>query len=106
MSFDDKSITTNRTELALCSDDSINSFVMIQKIVSGGQTGADRTALDWAIWHDIPHGGWCPKGRKAEDGPIGSNYLLKETPTSSYPQRTEGMFETRMAPLSSQLLRS
>ena len=54
-----------------------------------GQTGADRTALDWAIWHDIPHGGWCPKGRKAEDGPIGSKYLLKETPTSNYRQRTE-----------------
>ena len=62
---------------------------MIQKIISGGQTGADRTALDWAIWHDIPHGGWCPKGRKAEDGPIGSKYLLKETPTSNFPQRTE-----------------
>ena len=38
---------------------------------------------------DTPHGGWCPKGRKAEDGSIGSNYLLKETPTSSYPRRTE-----------------
>jgi hypothetical protein len=62
---------------------------MIQKIISGGQTGADRMALDFAIWHDIPHGGWCPKGRKAEDGPIGSEYILKETPTSNYPQRTE-----------------
>jgi hypothetical protein len=62
---------------------------MIQKIISGGQTGADRMALDWAIWHRIPHGGWCPKGRKAEDGPIGSKYLLKETPTSNYAQRTE-----------------
>jgi hypothetical protein len=62
---------------------------MIQKIISGGQTGADRMALDWAIWHGIPHGGWCPKGRKAEDGPIGSKYLLKETPTSNYAQRTE-----------------
>jgi hypothetical protein len=35
---------------------------MIQKIISGGQTGADRMALDWAIWHGIPHGGWCPIG--------------------------------------------
>jgi hypothetical protein len=40
------------------------------KLLSGAQTGADRAALDWAIFHDIPHGGWCPKGRKAEDGVI------------------------------------
>jgi hypothetical protein len=39
---------------------------MVQKIISGAQTGADRAALDWAIFHDIPHDGWCPKGRKAE----------------------------------------
>jgi len=43
---------------------------MISKLVSGGQTGADRAALDWAIEHNIPHGGWCPKGCRAEDGPI------------------------------------
>jgi hypothetical protein len=41
---------------------------MIEKIVSGGQTGADRAALDWAISRDISHEGWCPKGRLAEDG--------------------------------------
>jgi hypothetical protein len=40
---------------------------VVEKIVSGAQTGADRAALDWAIFRDIPHGGWCPKGRKAED---------------------------------------
>jgi hypothetical protein len=40
------------------------------KIVSGGQTGADREALDWAIEHNVPRGGCCPKGRKAEHGPI------------------------------------
>ena len=67
----------------------LRSFRVIQKIISGGQTGADRMALDWAISHEISHGGWCPKGRKAEDGPLGSKYLLKETPTSDYPQRTE-----------------
>jgi hypothetical protein len=39
----------------------------IPKIVSGGQTGADRAALDWALFHKLPCGGWCPKGRKAED---------------------------------------
>ena len=58
-------------------------------IVSGGQTGADRAALDWALKHNVPCGGWCPKGRKAEDGPIDSKYPLQETPSSSYLQRTE-----------------
>jgi hypothetical protein len=59
------------------------------KIVSGGQTGADRAALDFAIAHGIPHGGWCPEGRKAEDGSIGWHYQLKETPSSDDAQRTE-----------------
>ena len=59
------------------------------KIVSGGQTGADRAALDWAIKNGIAHGGWCPKGRKAEDGPIGIRYHLSETPRADYLQRTE-----------------
>jgi len=58
-------------------------------IVSGGQTGADRAALDFAIEHGIPHGGWCPRGRLAEDGPIPAQYNLQETPTDKYPQRTE-----------------
>lgn len=59
------------------------------RIVSGGQTGADRAALDWAIANNVPHGGWCPKGRKAEDGAIPAHYALKETPSASYLQRTE-----------------
>lgn len=62
---------------------------MIEKIISGGQTGADRAALDWAIENNVPHGGWCPKGRRAEDGLIDAKYQLKETPSSHYPQRTE-----------------
>jgi len=62
---------------------------VLEKIVSGGQTGADRAALDWAIEHGIPHGGWCPKGRRAEDGPIAGRYQLKETPSANYVQRTE-----------------
>jgi len=62
---------------------------LIEKIVSGGQTGADRAALDWAIENGIPHGGWCPKGRLAEDGPIPGCYDLTETPSAGYPQRTE-----------------
>jgi hypothetical protein len=61
----------------------------ITKLVSGAQTGADRAALDVAIRHGFPHGGWCPKGRKAEDGPIGGQYQLRETPSASYLQRTE-----------------
>lgn len=61
---------------------------MVRKIVSGGQTGADRAALDWAIEHDIPHGGWCPAGRRAEDGLIPAQYRLQETPGHNYAQRT------------------
>jgi len=59
------------------------------KIVSGGQTGADQAALDWAIAHDVSHGGWCPKGRRSENGPIDALYQLQETPTKNYLQRTE-----------------
>ena len=62
---------------------------MFKKIVSGGQTGADRAALDFAIKNNIPHGGWVPKGRIAEDGPIAGEYNLKEMPTDSYHARTE-----------------
>ena len=62
---------------------------IIEKIVSGGQTGADRAAPDWAIARGIPHGGWCPKGRRAEHGVIEARYELRETPTSNYVQRTE-----------------
>jgi|ERR1035437_1338344 hypothetical protein len=60
----------------------------IQWIVSGAQSGADRAALDFAIDHRIPHGGWCPHGRKAEDSTIASRYKLQETTTSGYVQRT------------------
>jgi hypothetical protein len=62
---------------------------LIEKIVSGGQSGADRAALDWAITQGIPHGGWCPKGRVAEDGAIGVQYDLLETPSDRYAERTE-----------------
>jgi len=62
---------------------------MIEKIISGGQTGADRAALDAAIETDIPHGGWVPKGRLAEDGVIPPSYHLNEMPTDSYALRTE-----------------
>ncbi|MGE0558059.1 MAG: putative molybdenum carrier protein [Burkholderiales bacterium] len=62
--------------------------MLIRKIVSGGQTGADRAALDWAIAHGIPHGGWCPQGRRAEDGVIDVRYNLTETPARRYDVRT------------------
>jgi Circularly permutated YpsA SLOG family len=62
---------------------------IFSKIVSGGQTGADRAALDFAIAQSIPHGGWCPKGRRAEDGVISNRYALTETPDADYTQRTE-----------------
>ena len=61
---------------------------MLQKIISGGQTGADRAALDFAIAHGIHHGGWCPRGRLAEDGTIPACYQLSETPSPDYAQRT------------------
>lgn len=60
----------------------------LQKIVSGGQTGVDRAALDAAMAADIPVGGWCPRGRRAEDGRIPDRYPLNETPTDAYEQRT------------------
>jgi hypothetical protein len=62
---------------------------MIKKITSGGQTGADRAALDFAIKHGITYGGWIPKGRKTEDGTLPEKYDLQEMPTGSYPKRTE-----------------
>jgi hypothetical protein len=63
--------------------------MMIQKIISGGQTGAGRGALDVAIKFTIPHGGWIPKGRKTEDGPLPDRYHLQEMPTATYGKRTE-----------------
>ncbi len=59
------------------------------KIISGGQTGVDRAALDAAIALRIPHGGWCPRGRMAEDGPIPEQYELQETESAEYRVRTE-----------------
>ena len=61
----------------------------VERIVSGGQTGVDRAALDVALQLGIPCGGWCPLGRRAEDGPIDEKYPLRETDSADYAQRTE-----------------
>ena len=62
----------------------------IQRILSGGQTGVDRAALDFAIARQSPHGGWCPAGRRAADGVLlDARYQLVETESSGYRQRTK-----------------
>jgi hypothetical protein len=58
------------------------------RVISGGQTGVDRAALDVARELGVPCGGWCPRGRRAEDGPIPEGYALRETPSAAYPERT------------------
>lgn len=57
-------------------------------LISGGQTGVDRAALDIAMEFNIPVAGWCPRGRKAEDGIIDPTYPLRETPSERPAQRT------------------
>jgi len=59
------------------------------RVISGGQTGVDRAALDAAMKLGIEVGGFCPKGRRAEDGPIDEQYPLTETASRAYPVRTE-----------------
>lgn len=61
---------------------------MLRKVISGGQRGVDRAALDVAIALGLEHGGWCPKGRRAEDGTIPMRYHLRQTESSGYVQRT------------------
>lgn len=62
---------------------------MVTKIISGGQTGADRAALDVAIKLGISHGGWIPKGRLTENGKLDDKYRLKEMDTANHNKRTE-----------------
>src|SRR5436309_14548050 len=61
----------------------------IAKIISGGQTGADRAAFDWAIADNIPHRGWCPRGRLADDGILPDFYAMQQTVSTEYVVRTE-----------------
>ncbi|MBF0421759.1 MAG: putative molybdenum carrier protein [Magnetococcales bacterium] len=63
-------------------------MVMIKKIISGGQTGVDRAALDFGMDREIAVGGWCPKGRRSEDGVIPRRYPLEETIHLDYRYRT------------------
>ena len=62
---------------------------MIERIVAGGQTGVDRAGLDAGLAAGISIGGWCPLGRRAEDGSIPERYRLDETPSPDYRERTE-----------------
>ena len=62
---------------------------MLEKVLSGGQTGVDRAALDVAIEMGVAHGGWCPAGRDADDGVIPDKYQLTETAEQDHTVRTE-----------------
>lgn len=62
---------------------------VVRRVISGGQTGVDRAALDVAMAVGVPCGGWCPKGRRAEDGVLDPRYPLRETSADDYVQRTE-----------------
>jgi hypothetical protein len=61
---------------------------VVATIVSGGQTGVDRAALDVALELGLACGGWCPRGHRAEDGAVPPHYPLRETPSRDYRQRT------------------
>ena len=63
--------------------------VAITQVISGGQTGVDRAALDAAVDAGIAISGWCPRGRRSEDGRIPEDYPLRETAARSYAVRTE-----------------
>jgi hypothetical protein len=72
---------------------------IVARIVSGGQTGVDRAALDVAISLGIPCGGWVPRGRRAEDGPISCRYPMQETKSRVYARRTQRNVEDSDATL-------
>jgi hypothetical protein len=66
-----------------------NTLKLLDTIISGGQTGVDRAALDAGLDCGIPIGGWCPAGRRAEDGQIPEGYPLEELDSPDYAARTE-----------------
>jgi len=61
---------------------------LLKRIISGGQAGADRAALDAALDAGFPCGGLCPLGRLAEDGPLPERYPLRELDSPRYRDRT------------------
>ena len=61
---------------------------MIEKVISGGQTGVDQAALDSAIRCSISYGGWLPRGRMTENGPLSDKYVMMVMVDGSYPERT------------------
>lgn len=67
----------------------VGSAVLLGTLISGGQAGAERAVLDWAIENQVEHGGWCPQGRRAEDGSIPAKYELRETKTRNYAEALE-----------------
>lgn len=70
-------------------------YRMPKRIISGCRTTVERSALDWAIENHIPHGGWCPKGRRSEEGRIPKKYILKEMKSSDYhPQSLRNVLDS------------
>lgn len=64
------------------------ALTVVVRVISGGQTGVDRAALDVAASLGIPIGGWVPRHRRAEDGRIPDDYPLRETASQAYDVRT------------------
>lgn len=82
-----------------CSPVPASALPICNHIISGGQTGADRGALDFAMRHRYTHGGWVPHGRLAEDGVIPVKYQLTELTEGGYRQRTRRNVEDSDATL-------
>ncbi|MCL1986185.1 MAG: putative molybdenum carrier protein [Betaproteobacteria bacterium] len=68
--------------------DNVPETAVLEVIISGGQTGADRAALDFALERRLEIQGYCPRGRRAEDGPLDTKYPLQETKSAAYAPRT------------------
>ncbi len=80
--------TTRAAEQSDAQSNDRNTKRIVDLIVSGGQTGVDRAALDVALAAGIKSGGWIPRGRRAEDGPLPACYPMRETHGRDYAERT------------------